>query len=115
MRIAHEVLDLSRAGAGLGEAEAFYAECLEKLKEAGFPFLVAGTYAVAALTGISRPTKDLDIFCRTGDYPRILAHFRGLGFDTEVEDERWIAKVRRGECFFDVIFNSTSAVVPVSD
>jgi hypothetical protein len=115
MRIAHEALDLSRVGSGLSEAEAFYADSLEKLKEAGFPFLVAGTYAVCAFAGINRPTKDLDVFCKAGDYPRILASFQHLGFDTEVEDERWIAKVRRGECFFDVIFNSTSAVVPVTE
>jgi hypothetical protein len=115
MRIAHETLDLTRSGNGLSEAEAFYAGALEQLKEAGFPFLVAGTYAVCAYTAINRPTKDLDVFCKAGDYPRILAHFRELGYATEVEDERWIGKVRRGDCFFDVIFNSTSAVVPVTE
>ena len=115
MRIAHEAEALGGAGEAPGEAAAFYAECLEQLKRAGHPFLVAGTYAVAAYTGISRPTKDLDVFCKAGDYPRILAHFRDLGFAAEIEDERWIAKVRRGPCFFDVIFNSTSAVVPVTE
>jgi hypothetical protein len=114
MRIAHEALDLTRAGNGLGEAEAFYAESLARLTETGFPFLVAGTYAVCAYTGINRPTKDLDVFCKAGDYPRILRAFQELGFETEVEDERWIAKVRRGACCFDVIFNSTSAAVPVT-
>ena len=97
------------------EAEAFYVESLRHLKKSGVPFLVAGTYAVNAHTGLDRSTKDLDVFCRPGDYPRVLALFRRLGFETEVEDERWIAKVWRGEYFFDVIFNSTNAIAPVNE
>ena len=48
------------------------------------------------LQGINRATKDLNVFCKAGDFPRILLHFKEHGFETEVEDERWIAKVRRG-------------------
>ena len=99
----------------MNEAEAFYAESLRLLKETGIPFLLAGTYAVSAYTGIQRPTKDLDVFCKAGGYPRILARFQELGYAAEIEDERWIAKVRKGAHFFDVIFNSTVAVVPVTD
>ena len=97
------------------EAEAFYVESLRHLAASGIPFLLAGTYAVCAYTGISRPTKDIDVFCRAGDYPRILGHFRDIGYDIEVEDERWIAKVRRGEHFFDVIFGSSNGTMPVTD
>jgi hypothetical protein len=97
------------------EAESFYAESLRELNASGIPFLLAGTYAVWAYTGISRPTKDIDVFCKAGDYPRILAHFRDLGYDIEVEDERWIGKVRKGECFFDVIFASSNGTMPVNE
>src|ERR1051326_4013706 len=72
------------------QAERFYAESLRELSTAQIPFLVAGTYAVSAYTGISRPTKDLDLFCRPGDYPRILGHFQQLGHQVRIEDERWI-------------------------
>jgi len=97
------------------QAEAFYAEALRELTRSGQPILLAGTYAVCAYTGISRPTKDLDIFCRAGDFPRILAHFKDLGYAVEVEDERWIAKVRKGEQFFDIIFASANGTMPVGD
>ena len=97
------------------EAEAFYGEALRTLKASGIPFLLAGTYAVSAYTGIQRPTKDLDVFCRPGDYPKVLVHFQNLGWSTEIEDERWIAKVTRGAHFFDVIFNSSTGVLPVTD
>lgn len=97
------------------QAEAFYAESLRLLKKSHIPFLVAGTFAVSAYTGINRPTKDLDLFCKAGDYPRILTYFQKLGYVTEIEDERWLAKVRQGRYFFDVIFNSTAAVAPITD
>ena len=57
-------------------AEAFYTQALKELAALGLPFPLAGTYAVSAYTGITRPTKDLDVFCKAGDYPRILDHFQ---------------------------------------
>ncbi len=97
------------------KAEAFYADCLKHLKKSGVPFMVAGTYAVSSYTGIRRPTKDLDVFCRAGDYPRILKYFQALGYKTVVEDERWIAKIKKDRWTFDVIFNSRTAATPITD
>jgi len=97
------------------EALAFYVESLKLLAESGIPFLLSGTYAVTAYTGIVRPTKDLDVFCKAGDFPRILAFFQERGYRTEVEDERWIGKVYSGKHFFDVIFNFSTAEVPITD
>ncbi|WP_142847752.1 nucleotidyltransferase family protein [Telmatospirillum sp. J64-1] len=97
------------------EAEAFYVASLKELTASGVPFLLGGTYAVRAYTGINRPTKDIDVFCKAGDYTRILSHFRDLGWCAEIEDERWLAKVHQGPHFFDVIFNSTTALTPVTE
>ncbi len=96
-------------------AEAFYADCLRVLVGLGAPFLLAGTYALAAYTGITRPTKDLDIFCKPGDFPRILSHWQDLGGEVEIEDERWIGKLRQGERFIDVIFACAAGTMPVTD
>jgi hypothetical protein len=97
------------------DADAFYTDSLRILGDSRIPFLVAGTFAVNCYTGINRATKDLDVFCKAGDFPRILLHFKDQGFATEIEDERWLAKVRRGDCFFDVIFASATAVITVTD
>lgn len=97
------------------DAQAFYGESLRLLAESEIPFLLSGTYAVSAYTGIVRPTKDLDVFCKAGDYPKILAYFQERGYRTDVEDERWIAKVWENDHFFDVIFNMSNATVPVTD
>lgn len=94
----------------------FYAEALRLLKESGIPFLLSGTYAVTAYTGIRRPTKDLDVFCKPGDYPRVLAFFQARGYRTDVEDERWIAKIWKDDKhFFDVIFAMSNGTIAVSD
>ena len=93
----------------------FYRQALRILCASEIPFLIAGTYALNAYTGLRRQTKDIDVFCKPGDYPRILHLFEEAGYGMEIEDERWLAKVRKGEDFFDIIFNSTAGVTPVTE
>lgn len=97
------------------EAVDFYQESLALLKESGIPFLLSGTYALACFTGIRRPTKDLDVFCKPSDAPKILAYFKARGYGIEMEDERWIGKVWKDDHFFDVIFNISSASIPITE
>lgn len=97
------------------EAENFYIEGLRLLAESNIPFLLCGTYAVTAYTGIVRPTKDLDIFCKASDYPRILSFFRERGYDIEVEDERWLAKIYCKGYFFDVIYSCRTTEIAITD
>jgi hypothetical protein len=96
-------------------AEAFYCKALNELIALGAPFFIAGTYAVSAYTGISRQTKDLDIFCKAGDFLQILSRFQELGYRIEVEDERWIGKVFDRDAFFDVIFASSNGTMPIGE
>src|SRR5438045_4033896 len=86
-------------------AEAFYSEVLQLMADSGIPFLVSGTYALAKYTGIDRPTKDVDVFAKAGDALTLLHYFKEHGFDVEIVDERWLARVTRGEMFVDVIYN----------
>jgi hypothetical protein len=97
------------------EAVDFYMESLRLLKESGIPFLLSGTYALSCFTGIVRATKDLDVFCRPSDAPKILGFFKQLGYEIQMEDERWIGKVWQGQNFFDVIFNISSASIPITE
>jgi hypothetical protein len=97
------------------EAIDFYVESLKLLTESGIPFLLSGTYALSCYTGISRPTKDLDVFCKASDAPRILSFFKEKGYEIAIEDERWIGKVWKDAHFFDVVYNISSASIPVTD
>jgi hypothetical protein len=97
------------------QAEKFYAESLKKLLESEIPFMVGGTFAINLYVGLNRATKDLDIFCKAGDFPKIVQIFQELGYKVQTTDERWLAKVKKGRFFFDIIFNSRNAIVPVTE
>ena len=95
--------------------EHFYSEVIRMMAESEIPFLLSGTYALACYTGISRPTKDVDVFATAGNALKLLNYFKERGFDITVADERWLARVTRGELFVDIIFNMPTASVHVTD
>lgn len=97
------------------EPHAFYAACLQLLADSGIPFLLAGTHAITVHTGIDRPARDLDLFCKPDDRERILERFHEHGYRTELTDARWLAKVRQGPYFADIIFNSSGGIAPVTE
>jgi hypothetical protein len=96
-------------------AEAFYSEVLQLMAQSDIPFLVSGTYALASYTGIDRPTKDVDVFAKAGDALKMLHVFKEHGFDVEIVDDRWLARITRGELFVDVIYNMPTVTTHVTD
>src|ERR671910_1628795 len=83
-----------------------YRNSLEMLNRTGVPYTVGGTYAFQYYAGISRTTKDFDIFVRPRDVQRVLDVLVRAGFKTEIAFKHWLAKAIRGDKFIDVIFNS---------
>jgi hypothetical protein len=96
-------------------AEAFYSEVLQLMAQSDIPFLVSGTYALASYTGIDRPTKDVDVFAKAGDALKMLSWFKEHGFEVEMVDERWLARITRGKLFVDVIYNMPTVTTHVTD
>ena len=96
-------------------AEEFYSEVIQLMAQSEIPFLLSGTYALACYTGISRPTKDVDVFATAGDTLKMLNYFKERDFDIGMVDERWLARITRGELFVDIIFNMPTASVHVTD
>src|SRR5258708_27142413 len=68
--------------------------------------MIGGTYALTAYTGIFGTMKDLDIFVKAGDCPRILEACSEAGYMTEMLNKSWIAKVyeKDKKYFADIIF-----------
>jgi predicted nucleotidyltransferase len=97
------------------EAQAFYQEALKQLNESGIPFLLAGAFALRAYTGIYRDTKDMDIFCKPIDYPKIVKLFTDQGYQAEITDARWLAKVFKDEHYMDIIFDTVNNICKVDD
>jgi hypothetical protein len=86
------------------------------LNRSGVPYMVGGTYAFQYYAGISRTTKDFDIFVRPRDVQRVLDVLTRAGFKTE----RRLQPLARqgsyhGDKFIDVIFNSGNGVAEVDD
>ena len=94
---------------------AFYRNVLLTLAGDGVPCLVGGAFAFACFTGIQRDTKDLDLFIRREDYPRMETLLGQAGYRTEMTFPHWLAKVHAGDAFVDLIFNSGNGVLPVDD
>ena len=97
------------------EAHAFYKEALQLLNECGVNYMLGGAFAMFNYTGIYRDTKDLDIFCKPSEYPKILKFFAAKGYRAELYDVRWLAKVHKGEYFIDIIFDTVNNICTVDD
>ena len=92
-----------------------YKAALEMLNRSGVPYMVGGTYAFQYYAGISRTTKDFDIFVRPRDVQRTLDVLKRTGFKTEMAFSHWLAKAHHGDKFIDVIFSSGNGVAEVDD
>lgn len=97
------------------EASKFYREAIDILHESGANFMLGGGFAMSHYTGIYRDTKDLDVFCKSSDYPKIMKAFSERGYETELHDVRWLAKVFKGEYFIDIIFDTVNHICTVDD
>lgn len=97
------------------ESREFYREALTLLNQSGIPYMLGGAFSVHHHTGIYRDTKDLDIFCKSTEYPKILKLFGDLGYKTELTDVRWLAKIFKGEYYIDLIFDTVNGICRVQD
>lgn len=97
------------------EAHAFYREALQLLDASGARYMLGGAFAMFHYSGIYRDTKDLDVFCKSTEYPKIMKCFGEYGYRTELTDARWLAKVFKGDYFIDIIFDTVNNICRVDD
>src|SRR4051812_47548318 len=97
------------------EAHAFYQQALKLLDESGAQYMLGGAFAMFHYSGIYRDTKDLDVFCKPTEYPKILKFFADKGFKTQLYDVRWLAKVFNGDYFIDIIWDTVNNICRVDD
>jgi hypothetical protein len=96
-------------------AHAFYRGVMRSLDQAGVPFLIGGAYALWRYTGVSRDTKDLDLFIDRGDWGAAGEALAASRITTELTFPHWLGKARRRGHFVDLIFNSGNGVTPVDE
>ncbi|HKB09222.1 MAG TPA: hypothetical protein VKD69_01165 [Vicinamibacterales bacterium] len=108
-------METSTARAIHDPAAEFYIDAVRMLQETGIPFLLGGAFAFSHYSKVPRDTKDIDVFVKPEDCPRVLDAFERLGYHTEVPFPHWLGKIRRDNHFMDVIFNSGNGVARVDD
>jgi hypothetical protein len=89
----------------LDDAQAVtYRRWLQVLSLSGVPYALGGAYAFYAYTGAWRDSKDLDAFLEPRHLRAALDAFQGAGYETEVRDRLWLAKVHEGRYLLDLLF-----------
>ncbi len=95
------------------DQKKLFREVLQLLNDRGVPYVVSGSFALQAHTGIWRDTKDLDLFLCAEDVPAALRYLKEDKFETSVADPVWLAKAHRGEFFVDLITGMSNGAIIV--
>lgn len=92
-----------------------YRSVLNTINDAGVPYLIGGGLAFQHYTTYPRAFNDLDLFCKAGDYPKILKVLEKNDFSTSVQDEKWLAKAKLDDVQIDILFSTPNNVQTVDD
>ena len=85
------------------------------LQDADIPFLIGGAYVVEVYTGVSRQTKDFDLYLRPQHVDLALAALKCAGYKTKRTFPHWLAKAERGRDCIDLIFRAGNGLCEVDD
>ena len=97
------------------EENEVYGEALDALNRAGIRYMLGGTVALNAYTGIWRDTKDLDVFVPEKGVTQVLEALEAAGFETEITDPCWLAKAWKGNPFADIVHANQNGVLLVEE
>lgn len=113
---SHAPVSLPQAAERLKPEQArLFADWLRIMNESGVPYVVSGAFALCAYTSIWRDTKDMDIFLQPKSLKRALDVMADAGYETEITDTHWLAKVYRRPYYMDIIFSLPSNLVRIDD
>ena len=83
------------------------------LEEKRVPYCVSGAFAMREHTGIYRDTKDLDVFLTVENAKFALNCLEAAGYECEVRDPVWLAKVHADGYFVDFITGMSNGLISV--
>jgi hypothetical protein len=100
---------------GEGSPTEFHRRSVAALHAADVPFLIGGAYMVEVCGGVSRSTKDFDLYVRP---KHVNPAFRALareGYKTELTFPHWLAKATYEGDILDLIFRAGNGLCEVDD
>src|SRR5438093_9350650 len=101
----------------LGEVSAneFHRRSVAALHAAEVPFLIGGAYVVEVCGGVSRSTKDFDLYVRPNHVKAALRALARAGYKTELTFPHWLAKATYEGDYVDLIFRAGNGLCEVDD
>jgi predicted nucleotidyltransferase len=97
------------------ERADFHHRSMAALQEASVPFLIGGAYVVEAYAGVSRRSKDFDLYVRPHHVDAAIDALARAGYKTEKTFPHWLAKAGRGRDYIDLIFRAGNGLCEVDD
>jgi hypothetical protein len=98
-----------------GSPSEFHHRSVAALHAAEVPFLIGGAYMVEVCGGISRSTKDFDLYVRPNDVKVALRALARAGYKTELTFPHWLAKATYEGDTLDLIFRAGNGLCEVDD
>ncbi len=98
-----------------GKGDRLHRKSMVALQDAGVPFLIGGAYVVEVYAGVSRQTKDFDLYLRPQHVDLGLDALKRAGYKTEKTFPHWLAKAGRGRDCIDLIFRAGNGLCEVDD
>jgi hypothetical protein len=100
---------------GEGSANKFHRRSVAALHAARVPFLIGGAYMVEVCGGVSRSTKDFDLYVRPNHVKAALCALEHAGYKTELTFPHWLAKATYEGDVVDLIFRAGNGLCEVDD
>jgi hypothetical protein len=112
-----KVMTAKRAAARRGRrrGDHLHRRSVVALQAANIPFLIGGAYVMEVYAGVSRQTKDFDLYLRPQHTDSALAALKRAGYQTERTFPHWLAKAERGPDCVDLIFRAGNGLCEVDD
>src|SRR5438046_7581934 len=103
------------AARGRNRPNDFLRRCMAALQDGNVQFLLGGAYVVEVYSGVSRRSKDFDLYVRPRDVDAAMDALARAGYKTEMTFPHWLAKAGRGRDHVDLIFRAGNGLCEVDD
>ncbi len=97
------------------KSDRLHRRSVVALQDADIPFLIGGAYVVEVYAGVSRQTKDFDLYLRPQHVDLALDALKRAGYKTKKTFPHWLAKAGRGRDHVDLIFRAGNGLCEVDD
>src|SRR6266478_5690617 len=97
------------------KSDRLHRRSVVALQDADIPFLIGGAYVVEVYAGVSRQTKDFDLYLRPQHVDLALDALKRAGYKTKKTFPHWLAKAGRGRDHLDLIFRAGNGLCEVDD